>query len=1665
MNWGARPILAAIAAAALAAAFGGGYVVGKTGAAGTARAAAVEGPQFLWPFFGKPRAANAPRQGEAKPDGFTIWKTNVDTSQADPVSCVTMTRPLDPAKSYSDFVLVNPSLGHPAQASVRGDDQLCVAGLGYSGHQLTLLKGLPAKTGEVLPADLDVDFAAADQPPYVGFDGLGIVLPRQESDGIGIDTVNVSRLHVEVLRVADRNMVRQTIEAPDPTPEGGYTYDDDHNDARSVWAGDVAVATPAGQRGVTVFPLGAVLKDMRPGAYLITARDASGVLGAKRKPDEADPRPARASRWVLFTDMGLAAYDGADALDVVVRSLQSAKTMAGVRVALVAQDGEELASAPSDADGRVRFSHALMEGDGAAKAVRVMAYGPKADFTLLDLDRAPIDLSSQLKGETGRIAPGVKADQGRAAAIAVDGFLYLDRGVYRPGETVRLVALLRDRLAHAVKDRQGFLIVKRPSGTEFQRIRFSGAPNGALAEDIQLPTAAPRGLWKAQLQLDGTETPSGEATFDVQDFAPQRLAVEVTGDASRPLGAGEQRPIAINARFLYGAPGSGLTAQSQATFSADPNPFPQFPQYTDYRWGDELTPFEAKLAQLPDQTTDAAGAAKVVLDASQVADATAPLMAHVSASVLEPGGRPVTESLDLKVRPRSLYLGVKNSEGASGDLDRTETFEVIAVDALGRRVAAPGVAYQLISENWTYDWYEKDGQWNYHRTRRDSPIATGTMPISAAQPFRLTRRLPWGDYRLELSDPASGARTVIRQSAGWGDNAKPDEDPPDAARVAVGNGPYAPGDTVRLHVQAPFAGEVEVAVATDHVISLHTASIGKAGGVVDLKATPEWGGGAYLLVSVMQPRDPAKAPKPRRALGVVYVPLKPARQILTVQLSAPVKLDSKTPLAVPVRIQGVNAGHAHVTLAAVDEGILRLTHQASPNPVDWCFGRRALSVDYRDDYGRLLNPNLAAPAAVNYGGDELGGPALSATPIKTVALWSGIVDVDADGRALIRLPPGGYNGQLRLMAVAWTDDAVGWGQESVLVREPVVAELDLPRFLAPGDVAQIGLELQNVEGRVGRYVAEVTGRGGLWTGFQKLYQLILGQRVLDHLSLTAPPRPSIGAVTLKVDGPGFATVTGYDLQTRMGWDPTTRTSFVLQKPGEAFTPTPDLLSGMAAGDVAMTVSYSPFRGFDPAPIAEQLYRYPFGCSEQLVSVAYPLIYAPELSHDPGLLRTRAALTGAVAKLLDREGLDGAFGLWRPGDAEADPWLGAYIVDFLLTARANGAAVPDDALQRALRGMRLVSRPDGEPDIDYRLSYPGWWGKGYTERMRSRASAYALYDLAKAGQGDLPRLRWYHDTHMDDEPSPMARAQVGAALAMMGDRGRAHDSFVKAVQTLGYRDDWDWYGTPLRDLAGVIALAYEAHEFDIAHQLEGRLEDSVKNPNQLNTQEEARLLQAAHAMLAAAGPIRIVATGALPLTSERWAVGKLADARFVNAGSGPLWRTVSVRGETVVAPPPDSHGLQLRKQFLTLDGRPIDPSHLAQGQRVVVRITGRSGEDRAMLVSISDPLPAGFEAESLLGPDDAAGTLGEDPSHSDTAQQKGPFAFLGALSKSGVQEKRDDRYVAALTVPQHDAFAVAYVARAVTPGDFLLPGAAAQDMYRPDVAAHTAAGRTVIAPAK
>jgi uncharacterized protein YfaS (alpha-2-macroglobulin family) len=255
---GLKSPLAAVAIGALVVGFGGGFAVGKVsdlGWFGAKSAAVGEAPKGqAWSLFGKPRSANAPRRGIPKPEGFAVWRSRIDSSGADPMACVQMSKPLDPSKAYADFVLISPDLGRQPAVRVK-DDELCIGGVGFTDHRVTLLKGLPAKNGETLGANADVDFTFGEKPPYVGFAGDGVILPREDSDGVALETMNVSKLAIEVWRVSDRNLVRKSISAPDPTGEGDYAsdYGDDSPDdeGRQVWKGVINVDGAAGQKATS----------------------------------------------------------------------------------------------------------------------------------------------------------------------------------------------------------------------------------------------------------------------------------------------------------------------------------------------------------------------------------------------------------------------------------------------------------------------------------------------------------------------------------------------------------------------------------------------------------------------------------------------------------------------------------------------------------------------------------------------------------------------------------------------------------------------------------------------------------------------------------------------------------------------------------------------------------------------------------------------------------------------------------------------------------------------------------------------------------------------------------------------------------------------------------------------------------------------------------------------------------------------------------------------------------------------------------------------------------------------------------------------------------------------------------------------------------------------
>ena len=381
-------------------------------------------------------------------------------------------------------------------------------------------------------------------------------------------------------------------------------------------------------------------------------------------------------------------------------------------------------------------------------------------------------------------------------------------------------------------------------------------------------------------------------------------------------------------------------------------------------------------------------------------------------------------------------------------------------------------------------------------------------------------------------------------------------------------------------------------------------------------------------------------------------------------------------------------------------------------------------------------------------------------------------------------------------------------------------------------------------------------------------------------------------------------------------------------------------------------------------------------------------------------------------------------------------------------------MPDAALDKAYDALEEFAMRESSYSTGYDFDV---WESRYNpdtaQKLMDRSVAYAAYVLAKAGRMDKARLRYLHDDRMSRIESPLARAQIAAALYMIGDNARSKSAFDRAEQAIGYENSGDWYQTPRRDLAGMLALAGEARQAERVTRLAERVARELPEPDRLTTQEKAFLLLAANALSGGQSAVSVSVQGQAD-TVTQGRVFKAGEAQmrtppsFTNSGQGQLWVTSVARGSPATAPPEVGFGIAARKQLYTTGGRPIDGTAFQQGDRMIVAITVVGSDNRSMPLIVADLLPAGFEIEAVLRPEDAGKT--------------GPYAFLSEVSLPNIAEARDDRFVAAIDVYDRRPATVAYVVRAVTPGSFTMPGVVVEDMYRPDAFARTTSREITVA---
>ncbi|OAN80051.1 PAN domain-containing protein [Jannaschia sp. EhC01] len=1536
--------------------------------------------------------------------GFRVTDTRVDVEADFPRICAIFSEPLAAGGViYDDFLQTTLS-----DVAVAADGrQLCLSGVRHGQrYEFTLRAGLPAASGEVLHAPVTLRQYVRDRAPSVRFAGRAYILPASAGGTIPLVAVNTDLVDLRLFHVADRNILRTLQEQYFGRPLAEWQVDQFAEEiGEAVWQGEAEVASEANRGITTRVPIGEVLQDRAPGLYALEAR----VGGAGRS-------EGGATQWFLVSDLGLTSISGADGVHVLVRSLATTEAHPAVTVDLISESNRVLATSETDSDGYVHFSSAIAAGEQGATPALLTARSGDTDLAFLSLRDAEFDLSDR----------GV---EGRAPAGPIDVFLTTDRGIYRAGDTIHMTALARDPQVQAISDLPLTAILTRPDGVEFTRHLLEEAGAGGFVASLPLTADVPRGTWRLAIHADPDARPLREVRLLVEDFLPERLDLTIDLPADT-FGSGASPITDFRADYLFGAPASGLNITGRMALT----PIRTLPDHPGYQFGRYDALPDPQFASFGPIETDAQGRAALTLEFPQFEGVDHPGQLALTAEITEGSGRPVERRETVTIVPFTPVIGIRPLFDSTLPEGVEAPFHLITTGA-----EPMPVRWTLNRVERRYQWYRQNGNWTWEPVTTRQQIALGEAVLTA-DPTELDLPVEWGSYELRVESDAGGfAVSSVGFSAGWY-GAEDGTDTPDALEVSLDAEAYRPGDTATLRIVPRTGGLALVQVVTDRLIDQQIVQLGDDPTNITLPVTDEWGAGAYVTATLIRPLDTESSPVPTRAIGLAHAAVDPGDRALQATLEVAETMRPRGPMDVALRVDGALPGEVvHATIAAVDLGILNLTSFDSPDPQGHYFGQRRLGMAFRDIYGRLIDSRDGAEGRIRQGGDAGAGLRMQADPTSEdlVALFSGPLTVGDDGTARATFDMPAFNGTIRVMATAWSDTGVGQAEADVIVRDPVVITASAPRFLAPGDAASLLLEITHTEGPTGEMPLTISATPEIQIFGQIIPAITLAEGEATRVTIPFIAADRTGTAELSVtlttpDGTDILQTLTVPVQAN---DPeVTETTRLTLAPGESFTVDSAVFTGFHPEGVRAILSAGPLARYDVAGLLQRLDRYPYGCSEQTASRAMPLLYLSSVAQALDLgtaddLNTR--IEGAIASVLTNQAANGGFGLWRA--SSGDLWLDAYVTDFLSRARAEGHSVPDIPFQSALDNLAnaVASHPDFENG-----------GEGL---------AYALMVLAREGQASMGDLRYYADVKVTDFATPLALGQLGAALAMYGDQPRADAMFIAGFARLTlpglFEDTRSWrvdYGSRQRDAAGLIALATNAGS--LAVNMPASVVEFAPSVADASTQEAVWALLAAHALIDNPSAEGLLLDGA-PIVGPM--VQVLDDAptqtRVIeNTGTRDEVVTLTRFGRPDGPTEAYGNGYRIEREYLTLDGAPVDPAQVTQGTRLVTILTviNTGAPDGRLMVN--DPLPAGFEIDNpnLLQSGDVRAFDGVDVGASPVMSEFRAERFLSAV---------DMRYGV-------DRVRLGYIVRAISPGEFHHPAASVEDMYRPTYRAQTASGR-------
>lgn len=1499
-------------------------------------------------------------------------------------------------------------------------------------YQITVKKGLKSVFDREMAEDYTKAVNFGTPEPYLSFtEKKALYLSARGEKNLGVSIVNVPNIKLTVFKVFENNIQHYMRMGMD----WYWDYEDDDYYDYSSYSMDETMGNIVLQKTIATrslpkkgnisllnIDLNSIGFDSQfKGAYII-------------KVESADKKRLQDAVMVSLSDLGLIVKQGTNDIFVFVNSIKDCTPVSGARVELVSSNNQKILTANTDGQGVAIFRDYKKSAPGFN--IAMVSVRTSNDFNYL--------LYNQTSVETSRFETGGKTTGGSV----YDAFLYGDRDLYRPGDSVFFNAVVRTLRWENVTDIPVKLRLLAPNGKEINMLKYQLGKTGSASGGIALPREAMTGTYYMELYTSNNILIASRR-FAVEEFMPDRIKVSATPSKTQ-LAVNEPFTMDVLAENLYGTPASGKKYEMEIRFNRR---YFAPKSYNNYNFNISEKEVTYLNNVMKTGITGNDGKGMQQIEGFPFSDLGI-VDAKIFTTVFDETGRPVNRVNTVEIATQSVFYGIRRFDTWVGT-QKPLNLNFIAVDKNGKLLSGIDAEVTVVSSRYE-TVIENDGNsYRYVSQRKDRTMMSQTIRLNGSGKEIVFIPRESGEYRVLVKRPGSNSEVSLEfwaYGSGSTDYTSFEVDKDGEIEITPDKTAYRVGETAKLLFKAPFDGKMLVCFEQNNALEYKYIDVKNKTASLDLPLSSRHLPNIYVDATLMKKIENTQIPL-TVAHGIISLKVDDPDTRLLVQLSVPESSRSGIKKEVQVKTEP----GAEVTIAVVDEGILQITNYKSPDPYAWFYQKRALEVSVYDVYG-LLYPELFMQKSSTAGGEAFDlsrriNP-MTDKRVKLVSLWSGRMTANSSGICTFPVNIPQFSGSLRVMAVACKNNKFGAAEKSMKVADPIVISTSLPRFMSPGDQVAVAVNLSNTTKQ--NTSAKVSIKAGTPLSVKgsasSTINIKAGTDEVVVFNVTSTAIGS-GSVNVTVDALGQQFTQDITIPVRPAQGLTYFSGAGILKGNNSLTISPTVKFMPIGTASKLMLSLSPAVQY--LNRLSDLVRYPYGCMEQTTSAAFPQIYLGEIANILSQTGIEAGIDvdaahynvqQAINKVEAYQLYNGGFSMW-PSGGNDDWWISAYITHFLIEAKNAGFETNELKISSALKYLQEKVKARET----YTYFYLGSNGTILSKVYPKKEIFYSMFVLALADKSPTPTMNFYKS--QASQLAGDSRYLLSAAYQLSGDRKSAQVVLPRMFPSDRISSmDGDGYASPVRDIAiSLLALLDSDPTNGQIADLVRILGESITSQPYYSTQDNAFTMLAMGKFAKTNANTDVKADVSIDGKTVAHMDKKdvVVNQNFANKpvvitakGSGKVFYYYEVSGIPVfpVASDVDNY-LKVRRYYYDRNNKPVTDLKFNQNDLIRVKLEVEPMNGKTIKnVAVTDLLPACFEIENTrLQGDNAVGET-----------EEGNAAYI---------DIRDDRISFFADVWSKQTYW--YTVRAVSKGSYVLGPVIADAMYNGMYHSRSGSGRVEV----